>query len=500
MSEHLTRQQLYDRIRETSKDAYILEEMKRLGFWENSQQPTLSEALIQREATLQKELNQLLDQQRKYNSREQLLRDMRKQKLKLSKEKQAETKKRNEEKRELKAQKWAESKEKELVYLGEGVSGGLNEKASNQTILEKNKLPHFGSVTELAEAMKVSLAQLRFLAFHRPVSKTSHYHYYSVAKKSGGKRLISAPKPLLKKCQHWILESILYKITPSEHVHGFVPKKSIVTNAKPHLQKDIVINLDLKDFFPSVSYKRVKGLFINLGYSEQIATVLGLVSTHHEVDKINVDGDIYYVQKGERVLPQGSPASPAVTTLIAYTMDRRLQGLAKKLGFTYTRYADDLTFSTDKSNEGNIAALLHFSKQVIEDEGFTVHPDKTHIMRKGLQQKVTGVVVNDKLGVDRTLLRKFRAFLHQVSLNGWGKNNWGKSENPKLSALAFASFVMMVDKEKGTKLMNQIKAIADSPVVAVKKKVSEKQESKNQPIEEKPQTSTPATQDWWDIF
>lgn len=499
MAEQLTRQQLYDRIRETSKDAYILEEMKRLGFWENSSQPTLSEALIQREATLQKELNELLDKQRKYNSREQLLRDMRKQKLKLSKEKQAETKKRQEEKRQLKAQKWAESKQKEIVYLGENVSGGLNEKTSNQALLAKYQLPDFTSVLELAEAMKVSLAQLRFLAFHRAVSKTSHYHFYSVPKKSGGKRLISAPKPLLKKCQHWILESILYKITPSEHVHGFVPKKSIVTNAKPHLQKDIVVNLDLKDFFPSISYKRVKGLFVNLGYSEQLATVLALISTHYEMDKVNVDGDVYYVQKGERVLPQGSPASPAITTLIAYTMDRRLQGLAKKLGFTYTRYADDLTFSTDASNEGNIAALLYFTKQVIEDEGFTVHPDKTHVMRKGSQQKVTGIVVNDKLGVDRTILRKFRAFLHQVSQFGWGKNKWGNGDNPRQSALAFASFVMMVDKEKGTKLMNQIKAIADTPIVTEKKKTVSQEPQKQVP-EEKTNTSTPASQDWWDIF
>ncbi|MDX1902562.1 MAG: reverse transcriptase domain-containing protein, partial [Thermonemataceae bacterium] len=413
MSEHLTRQQLYDRIRETSKDAYILEEMKRLGFWENSTQPTLSETLIQKEATLQKELNELLDKQRQYNSKEQLLRDMRKQKLKQSKEKQAETKKRNEEKRQLKAQKWIESKQKDIIYLGEKVSAGLHEKIAQEGLLEKYQLPHFISVLALAEAMQITLPQLRFLAFHRAVSKTSHYHFYTVPKKSGGKRLISAPKPLLKKCQRWILESILYKITPNECVHGFVPKKSIVSNAKPHLQKAIVINLDLKDFFPSISYKRVKGLFENLGYSEQIATILALLSTHYEVEKVNVDGEMYYVQKGERVLPQGSPASPAITTLIAYKMDKRLGGLAKKLGFTYTRYADDLTFSTEASNEGNVAALLHFTKQVVEEEGFVIHPNKTHIMRAGSQKKVTGIVVNDKLGVDRTLLHKFRAFLHQ---------------------------------------------------------------------------------------
>ncbi len=479
----ITRQQLYDRIRATSKEDFILKEMKRLGFWGDSEKPTLAEELINRQNELRNELQELTKKQKQYDSREAMLKQMRLARMKASKEKQAETKAKNEEKARLKAEKWAETQKSNIIYLGQQVSKGLNNTVSDKEKLESLNLPYFENLVELSEKIGKSISELRFLAFQRSVSKVSQYHNYYVPKKSGGKRLISAPKPKLKATQNWIKKHILDKINPSESVHGFIKQRSILTNAEPHQNKNLVISLDLKDFFPSISYKRVKGLFQKLGYSEQLSTIFALLTTHNEVDKLNVDGEVYYAQKVEketgkayRFLPQGSPASPAVTTLIAYKMDKRLEGLAKKMGFTYTRYADDLTFSSDlelnNSTDKIIGSLLYFVKKVVTSEGFEVHPDKTHIMRKGNQQKVTGIIVNqnaeNKLGIDRKTLRKFRAFLHQTSKTGWlidtqhKDKKWGNKPNPKQVALGFASFIKMVDAEKGEKFMQQINSIPTS--------------------------------------
>ena len=531
----MTRQQLYDQIRATSKEDFILKEMKRLGFWGDSEKPTLAEELINRQANLRKELNELNEKQRQYDSREAMLKQMRLARMKASKEKQAQTKVRNEEKARLKAEKWAETQKTNIIYLGQDVSEGLNNTSSDKQKLESLNLPYFENMVDFSEKIEKKISELRFLAFQRSVSKVSQYHNYYVPKKSGGKRLISAPKPKLKATQNWIKEHILDKINPSENVHGFVKERSILTNAIPHQNKNLVISLDLKDFFPSLSYKRVKKLFQKFGYSEQLSTLFALLTTHNEVDKLNVDGEIYYAQKVDketgqpnRFLPQGSPASPAITTLIAYKMDKRLEGLAKKMGFTYTRYADDLTFSSNldlKKDEKNtdkiIGSLLYFVKKVVTSEGFEVHPDKTHIMRKGNQQKVTGIIVNqnadNKLGIDRKMLRKFRAFLHQTSKTGWQSNEkhkdkkWGTHTDPKQAALGFASFIKMVDAEKGEKFIEQINAIPNTENYAEKsilvgksvdnQVVEEKIPNQNQPKEQNQEIENQSNEsDWWDIF
>jgi RNA-directed DNA polymerase len=500
----LTRQQLYDRIRETSKDSYVLEEMKRLGFWEDSPQPTVPEMLIKKEAELQKELNELIEKQRKYESREQMLKEMRAAKLKASKEKQAETKRRHEEQRKQKAEAWKATQAENIVYLGEEVSKGLNFATSDREKLQKYNLPYFENVKELAEKMGISLAQLRFLTFYRKVAKTTHYAQFSIPKKSGGTRQISAPKRKLKKAQKWLLENVLYKVENHQAVHGFVPKHSIKTNAEPHLAKAVVINLDLKDFFPSIHYKRVKGLFLKLGYSEQVAIIFALLCTQAEVEKVSVDGQIYYVQTGQRFLPQGSPASPAITTLICRKMDLRLQGVAKKFGFTYTRYADDLTFSAEECDEKNIAALLFYTKKIIESEQFTVHPEKTHVMRKGAQKKVTGIVVNEKPNIDRKRLRQFRALLHQVAQTGWAGKKWGNSDNIVNSVVGYANFVAMVNPEKGKAFQEEIKALlAKFPyqkqsTESVISQVKTHEKGAEKPIPENKEDKS--GNDWWDVF
>lgn len=504
MSQSLTRQQIYDRIKASSKDSYILEEMKRLGFWQETSTPSLPEQLIQKEAVLQQELQELLAKDRKYGNQEAMLREMRKKRMQEAKAKREVTKQKNEQKRQDKADHWKQLQEQQVIYLGENVSKGLHQADSDSEKLFQFSLPVFENILDFSQKSGFSLSVIKYLAFHRRVSKKSHYHIFEIPKKSGGKRKISAPKPQLKSFQQWILENILNKISVGEMVHGFTAQKSIVTNAEPHLGQDIIINIDLQDFFPSISYKRVKGLFAKLGYSEQLSTIFALVCTQAHTEEASLDGVKYFIHKGDRFLPQGSPASPAISNLIVYKLDKRLQGLALKLGFVYTRYADDLTFSTDHANEDHINKLLYFVKKVINDENFTVHPDKLHIMRNKHQQKVTGIVVNEKLNVERQKLRKFRALLHNIEVNGWQNQTWGKAFHLINAIEGYINFVNMVNPSKASAFKDKLHAIIakhGKPIVETRKAIPEAVETiVISEVKEEIITPKEDKTDWWNIF
>src|SRR5439155_13398728 len=162
---------------------------------------------------------------------------------------------------------------------------------------------------------------------------------------SGGKRLIMAPKRRLKMVQRKLLELLVERLPVSEHAHAFRRGRSIRTGAEPHVGKRFVLKLDLKDFFPSVTFARVRGLLIAYGYSYPVATTLTILMTEAERQPVEVDGTIFHVPVGERHCVQGAPTSPGLCNVIALRLDRRLSGLAKKRGFAFTRYADDLIFS-----------------------------------------------------------------------------------------------------------------------------------------------------------
>ncbi len=458
-----TREELYERIRNSSKDEVILEEMVRLGFWPASNgQPNDPADEIRRRGELQRKLADLRKKVGRLYNEQRLIADQRKQRLAESRRKRQETKERRERERQQKAALWNQRKQRELLYLGEGVSGGLLERKADQARLVGAGLPVMAGPEALAASMGISVGALRFLAYSRRVARISHYRRFTIPKKTGGKRTISAPMPRLKAAQHWVLHNILDKVPVHEAAHGFLERRSIVTNAVPHVGADIVINLDLKDFFPTVTYARVKGLFHKLGYSESVATVLALVCTEPDVAEIELDGNRYYASRGPRRLPQGSPASPAITNLLCRRLDRRLQGLARKHGYQYTRYADDLTFSARgmmTARSSAVGRLLRDVADIVEHEGFAVHPEKTRVMRRGRRLEVTGIVVNDKLSVDRKTLRKFRATLFQVERDGPDGKRWGESRDLMAGLLGYASFVAMVDPQKGRPLVTRVKAL-----------------------------------------
>ncbi|MEM9822170.1 MAG: reverse transcriptase family protein [Bacteroidota bacterium] len=455
-----TRQELYEIIRQTSRDELVLAEMKRLGFWEtNEEQPTLPETLIKRRGELHRALKELTALQRKISDPEKLLKEYRQKRLQESREKQQANRERRAKEREEKAAKWKDQKTNEILYLGEGISYGLNHQTSDLTQLKKYALPAVHHAKELADLMRLTVGQLRFLAYHREVSKISHYHRFYMAKKSGGKRLISAPMPLMKTAQYWIVEQILDKVPVHEAAHGFTKNRSILSNAQPHVGQDLVVNLDFKNFFPTIDFARVKGVFRQLGYSNQVATILGAICTEPDQDKVTLDGRSYYVAKGERHLPQGAPSSPVLTNILCYKLDKRLAGLAQKYGFQYTRYADDLSFSASNEAVENLTPLLWAIRKITKAEGFELHPDKLRIMRKGSRQEVTGLIVNEAIGIERKKLRAFRALLHQIKQTGWSGKQWGNTDNIYAAVWGYANFIAMVKPERGSKLLREVKAL-----------------------------------------
>ncbi|WP_331314376.1 reverse transcriptase domain-containing protein [Methylobacterium mesophilicum] len=418
----LTRQQLYDRIRESSKDEVILEEMIRLGFWPDGEaQPNPPDDLIRRRGEIARALADLHRREAAWRDPEAALKEMHRRRKTAALERRRETKLRNARDRHARAQAWHARREAEILHLGDGVSAGLANADTNADAPGRGPapgLPPLASPKALAEAMGIGLGELRFLAYDRALSTVSHYRRFTIPKKAGGLRRISAPMPRLKRAQYWILDALLAHVPVHPAAHGFVPGRSIVTNAAAHVGRDVVVNLDLKDFFPSLDYRRIKGKFRGLGYAEPVATVLALLCTEPDVDAVEIDGARLYAARGPRRLPQGAPTSPALTNLVCTRLDARLAGLAGSLGFTYTRYADDLTFSASGEAAGKVGALLKYVHAIVAGEGFTVHPDKTRVMRRGRHQEVTGLTVNERVGVPRETLRRFRALLHGLERHG----------------------------------------------------------------------------------
>ncbi|WP_144391540.1 reverse transcriptase family protein [Pleionea sediminis] len=492
----LTRQQLYDRIRESSKDEYILEEMKRLGFWDESEQPPEAEELIKEKARLRKELNKLLRNKRLMDDPEKALELMHKERKKKALEKRKETKKERIKSAYERALNWFKLNQKEITYLGENTKIEISQTETNEQKLNQQNLPKFVESSELAEAMGLCLSELRFLTYTRDVSKVTHYQRFSLVKKSGGVRHISAPMPRLKRIQYWVKTNILDTLPLHDCAHGFVKERSIVSNAAPHIGQSIVINMDLKDFFPTITYKRVKGLFQQLGYNEKISILFALLTTEPHCDELSLDTETYYVAQGKRLLPQGAPTSPAIANLICRRLDRRISDCAKKLGFEYTRYADDLTFSIKDNDSDKVRKLLWRVKAIIKDEGFNLHPEKTRIMRSHQQQEVTGIVVNEKINLSRKKLKRLRATLFQIEKDGFSGKNWDDSKDILRSLTGFVNYYAMVDPAKSVKYKEQLKRIIQKHPYEISKTPFIGKLKKSVFIEKSKQGLSP-WDDWW---
>lgn len=221
----------------------------------------------------------------------------------------------------------------------------------------------------------------------------AHYRTFQIKKRSGGKREISAPYPALLECQQWINFFILSRCELHPNTHGFTSDRSILTNARMHLGAKEVLRMDLQEFFPSISIARVIALFQSLGYSHRVAVYLSRICTLD--DK----------------LPQGAATSPALSNAICLTLDKRLFGLAKYHSLSYSRYADDITFSGDKIE----LTLPSFINSVCSSAGFAINESKTRLIKGNGKKIVTGISVSSTSPkIPREYKRKLRQEIHYI--------------------------------------------------------------------------------------
>ncbi|MBE9557977.1 MAG: RNA-directed DNA polymerase [Proteobacteria bacterium] len=259
---------------------------------------------------------------------------------------------------------------------------------------------------------------------------TRHYVQAWIPKRTGPPRLIEAPKQILKDLQRKILREILDPVAVHDSAHGFRRGRSCITAAQLHAGEDMVITMDLKDFFPSVPIRSVHGIFRSLGYPWAVARLLtGLCSTTAPASLFdNPPGDSGHDEETRRLfhqrhLPQGAPTSPALANLCARRLDGRLNGLAHCMEARYTRYGDDLAFSGDRDFAARSGAFLRMASAICAAEGFAVNHRKTRIMRQGDCQRITGLTVNSHINVPRGAYDRLKAILHNCTRHGPANQN-----------------------------------------------------------------------------
>ena len=289
----------------------------------------------------------------------------------------------------------------------------LRNLATDVEQLRRYRLPVWQREQNLADALGLSLNELWHYASHREFEFQPHYYRFTIPKRNGGERVILAPKRRLKAIQRELNEILVRHLPVSEYAHGFRRERSILSNALPHVGQEVILGMDVKNFFPSVHFGRVRGYLIALGYGFPVATALALLMTEAEREAVEIDGGRFYKATGSRYCVQGAPTSPGLCNALLLRMDRRLAGAAQKWGFAYTRYADDLSFSGADSE--SVHALRSQVTRIIQDEGFAINKSKTRLLRQGQRQQVTGVVVNEQAGLSRQQRRQLRAALHRQS-------------------------------------------------------------------------------------
>ncbi len=361
------------------------------------------------------------------------------------------------ERRKLNKDAWAAYRSAHVVHLGDGVwwtdatAPDKWDTPNSEERAAENELPPLDTPRQLADALGLSIGQLRGFCFHRDAATSLHYRRFEIAKRDGTPRAIWAPLPRLKAAQRWVLRHVVERLPVHGAAHGFLPGRSILSNAAVHTDSRVVLKLDVKDFFPTVTWRRVKGVFRRAGYREQVSILLALLCTEAPREVVPLDGKTYYVSLGERCLPQGAPTSPGLTNALCLRLDRRLTGLATKAGWRYTRYADDLTFSRPAASaDAAPDFLVKAVARIVAAEGFAVKPSKTRIARGGGRQTVTGLVVNrdHPPRTSRTLRRQVRAAVHNLRA--------GKPlpEGESVARLrGYAAYIHMTDPKLGAKLL-----------------------------------------------
>lgn len=260
---------------------------------------------------------------------------------------------------------------------------------------------------DVADILEIKEKSLRYFLY--AIKPDNMYSGFNIEKKSGGERHINAPNVKLKNIQRklaYILNCV-YKVKPA--AHGFVIDKDITTNARNHVKRKYVFNMDLENFFEQIHFGRVRGMLMKQPYNigEEAALVIAQIVCY----------------KGK--LPQGAPTSPILTNMICAPLDTQLTKLAKKYNMRYSRYADDITFSSKEEFPKEIvytdlcgAHVGEELKEILSKNSFVVNQKKTRVFDYRKRQEVTGLVVNQFVNIKRKYIKEIRAILHHCRKDG----------------------------------------------------------------------------------
>lgn len=333
--------------------------------------------------------------------------------------------------------------------------------------LIRQGLPVIFDVGHLAHYMNIPKERLL------EIVQRKEYYYYLVPKKNGAMRRIIVPNDDLKGVQRWINKHILQAINPLDCVTGFVPGKSIVNNAQIHENKKYILNLDLKDFFESISIDRVERLFYSLGYKQEIALFIANICTttinkKYIRWKFNENHIKYFeplLQKEKPFLVQGAPTSPTIANLICYRMDKKLISHTKRHGINYSRYADDITFSSD--NVHTLPKMSYIKKLMIE-ENFQLNEKKIKLLKNGMRQEVTGLLINERVRIPRAYKKDIYRHLHfcmkygGISHFNTIKSKYNLSRDWLLGRIFYVNAVEPEEAKKMLDLFNQVDWLKDN--------------------------------------
>ncbi len=334
-------------------------------------------------------------------------------------------------------------------------------------------VPALTTPAELERLLELEPNQLDWFADWQRRERTAvveplrHYRYRWVTKRSGSLRLLEAPKPRLKQLQRRVLESILAHIPPHDAAHGFRPGRSVSSFVEPHVGRTIVLKMDLRDFFATITAARVVSILLTAGYPEPVARRLAGLCTNTvpravlraasgegiELDRardlaIWQAGQLY----GQPHLPQGAPTSPALANLAAFRLDARLSGLARAAGADYTRYADDLVFSGGEEFARSIGRFPTHAAAIALEEGFAVQHRKTRVMRRGCRQRAAGVVINDKINLPRDDYDRLKAILYNCVRHGPHGQNRADVADFRAHLAGRVAHAVRLNPERGRRL------------------------------------------------
>lgn len=304
--------------------------------------------------------------------------------------------------------------------------------------LNSNKVAIIYNLRHLRKILKINKKEQN-LYFGQEKNKS--YKMFFIPKKNGGFRKIEAPVQNLLNCQRWIKKNILESFQVSKYAKGFKKGSSIIENAKPHVNQEVVINLDLENFFGSITYNQVFRFFIYVGYTKEVAHLLTKLCTN----KLDV-------------LPQGAPTSPTLSNILCLKLDKRLSCLAKSFEANYTRYADDITFSGQKK----ILKMIPLIKRIIKEENFTINYKKFRIRFSNQKQEVTGLTVNKKLSVSKRLINELEKAIYfgqKLGVDTHMENIKCDRFFYKEHLFGIAYFIKMIDKNKGNKYIAKLEKI-----------------------------------------